>query len=303
MLLLARTQDGWWDELRSEADTSEELAAPDRTESAHADAVRDAAHDYAAALTALGEPCPPLDEDFRNGLSAEAHLPGALQTSVLAGLLGLTGRAEELLVGRELAYLRGSSDEYKLGLSAEVVASAAATALLCGAADEEAALAALGHINALEDPALRIRVAEWLRDLYPPAASEQAPYWSELLPDSPAEELIATVVTPRFLLGTLMETTEEQDRRALTVLARAAHTRPQVWERLTELLSLLPGVSPMAVDVALSGGYPAPLADALTSLAEKNPALPADLLDAVPAGVTVFGEFPVLLAESLVGAY
>ena len=125
----------------------------------------------------------------------------------------------------------------------------------------------------------------------------------ESLPDGPAEELVAALVTPRFLLGTLMETSREQDRRVLTVLARAADTRPQVRTRLTELLSLLPGVSPMAVEVALSGGYPAPLAEALTTLAEKNPALPADLLDTVPAGVTVFGEFPVLLAESLIGGY
>ncbi|MEU1013948.1 hypothetical protein [Streptomyces sp. NPDC005890] len=111
------------------------------------------------------------------------------------------------------------------------------------------------------------------------------------------------VATPRFLLGLLMETSEEQDRRVLTVLARAADTRPEVRERLTELLSLLPGLSPTAVAVALSGGYPKPLADALTSLAERNPALPADLLDAVPAGVTLFGEFPVLLTQSLVEAY
>ncbi|MFJ4525931.1 hypothetical protein ACIP4Y_34215 [Streptomyces sp. NPDC088810] len=34
-----------------------------------------------------------------------------------------------------------------------------------------------------------------------------------------------------------------------------------------------------------------------------SPALPADLLDAVPAGGTLFGEFPVLLAKGLVEAY
>jgi len=71
---------------------------------------------------------------------------------------------------------------------------------------------------------------------------------------------------------------------------------------LTELLSVLPGLSPAAVDAAIGGGYPAPLAEALTSLA-RNAALPAELLEAIPAGTTLLGEFPVLLAESLVEAY
>ena len=99
-----------------------------------------------------------------------------------------------------------------------------------------------------------------------------------------------------------METTQEQDRRALTVLARAAATRPGLRVCLTELLSVLPGLSPVAVDVALSGGYPAPLAEALTALA-RSAALPAELLEAIPASAAVLGEFPVLLAESLVEVY
>lgn len=103
-------------------------------------------------------------------------------------------------------------------------------------------------------------------------------------------------------MGMLMETAPEQDRRALTVLARAAATRPRLRACLTELLSVLPGLSPVAVDAALSCEYPAPLAEALTSLA-GNAALPAELLEAIPAGATVLGEFPVLLAQSLVEAY
>ena len=189
-----------------------------------------------------------------------------------------------------------------LELPAEAVQGAVATAILCGAADEDAALTVLGHIPALQDAGLRIRTARWLRDLYPPAVSRPAPYWDATLPDPLTEELIAAAVTPRFLLGMLMETTQEQDRRALTVLARAAATRPGLQVCLTELLSVLPGLSPVAVDVALSGGYPAPLAEALTSLA-RSAALPAELLEAIPAGTTVLGEFPVLLAESLVEAY
>ncbi|MFG3333683.1 Sir2 family NAD-dependent protein deacetylase [Streptomyces tendae] len=301
-LLLARTQDGWADTLPI-ATTSEELAAPDTTRAERADAVRQYARDYAAALTGLGQPCPPADEAFLDSLADGGGLPGDLQSAVLAGLVGLDGRTDDLLVGFELAHLRSRAREYGLELSADAVAGAAATAVLCGAADEEEALAALGHIQAFDDPDKRSRTARWLRAMYPPDTEELSPYWSASLPDGPAEELISAVATPRLLLNMLMETTGDQDRRVVTTLARAADRLPLVRQRLTELLSLLPGVSPTAVEVALTGGHPAPLAEALTALAEKHPALPADLLDAVPAGVTVFGEFPVLLAQSLVEAY
>ena len=215
---------------------------------------------------------------------------------------GAAGGPKDKLLLRELASWQRAADGHDLELPAEAVQGAVATAILCGAADENAALAVLGHIPALRDADTRIRVARWLRDLHPPAASGPSPYWDGTLPDALADELVAAVVTPRFLMGLLMETTQEQDRRALTVLARAAATRPGLRVCLTELLSVLPGLSPVAVDVALSGGYPEPLAEALTWLV-RNAALPAELLDAIPAGTTVLGEFPVLLAESLVEVY
>jgi hypothetical protein len=70
-----------------------------------------------------------------------------------------------------------------------VVASAAVTAILCGAMDEQAAVTVLGHVNVL------------------------------------------------------METTPDQDRHALSVLARAADTRDDMRSRLSELLTLLPGLT------------------------------------------------------------
>lgn len=307
VLLLARTRDGWWDESHDGIRTRQELTAPDDTDSARADAVHDAVRDYAAALTAPGLPCPPLGQDRSDRLVATAPdlpgTPGSLQSAVLAALLDTAHGSGEPLAVREMDHLRHSAAAYGLGLAPQVVEAAVATAALCGAADEDAALAALGHVQALEDPGLRLRTARWLRTEFPPEPASCPGYWNRSLPDALTEDLLAGLVTPRFLMSALMETTEAQDRRALTVLARAADTRPQVRAHLRELVSLLPGVSPMAIEVALGSGYAAPLAEALTALAEKHPALPADLLDAVPAGVTVFGEFPVLLAESLVDAY
>lgn len=94
--------------------------------------------------------------------------------------------------------MQGARDEHEpeAQLPAEAVQAAMATAILCGAADEQAALTALGHIPALRDADIRIRTARWLRGRYPPAASRQAPYWDGPLPDPLAEELIAAVVTP-----------------------------------------------------------------------------------------------------------
>jgi NAD-dependent deacetylase len=287
VLLLARTRGNW-----SEVDSSAESAPPD-VRSWRADAVRD----YAEALAAMGFP--------RVAAGPAGHvdppdLPGELQSSVLADLLGGSGHARDVLVRHELAHLRRAAWEHGLRVPPEAIDGAVVTAVLCGAVDEDAALAALGHLPALRDPAVRRHVARWLRDQYPPAA--RPAYWADSLPDVLAEDLVATVVTPGFLMGMLMETTAEQDRRALTVLARAADTRPALRVCLTELLSVLPGVSPAAVGAAVGGGHPGPLADALTALA-GNAALPEELLAAVPPGTTVLGEFPVLLAESLVEAY
>jgi NAD-dependent deacetylase len=287
VLLLARTGDpAEW----SEVDSS---AAPAGVSAERADVVRD----YAEALAANG--CP---SDAADGPGLADGLPGELQSSVLAHLLGGSGNARDVLVRHELAHLRRAAAEHGLRVPPEAVDGAVTTAVLCGAADEDAALGSLGHLPALRDPAVRRHAARWLRDQYPPAASGRPAYWDDSLPDQLAEDLVATVVTPAFLMGMLMETTAGQDRRALTVLARAAATRPALRVCLTELLSVLPGVSPAAVDVAVGGGYPGPLADALTALA-GNAALPAELLAAVPAGTTVLGEFPVLLAESLAEAY
>jgi NAD-dependent SIR2 family protein deacetylase len=301
LLLLARGRDGWWDELRSEVDTSEELGVPDETRPDRADAVRDAARDYAAALGALGWPGSQPDRTFLMRFSDGPHRPGMLQASVLAGLLGGPGHPVSMLVGHEIDHMWRRSAEFGLDLPAGEIADAMAVASLCGATDEAAALAALGGIPALRDIGVRTRAARWLHEQYP-SRPGQSGYWDQSLPDSLAEDLITAVVTPRLLLRTLTETTPEQDRRAFTVLARAADTRPALRLCLTELLSLLPGLSPAAVDAAVNGGYPAPLAAALTSLATNVP-LPAELLDAVPAGGTVLGEFPVVLAESLIETY
>lgn len=134
-----------------------------------------------------------------------------------------------------------------------------------------------------------------------PAPAPGGELAAELLAGELDSSRLATV-TPTFLLNLFTDTTPEEEVRALTALSRAAVDHPALRDCLRELLSVLPGLSPSAVMAAARGDHPEPLAAALTSLA-RSAALPADLLDAIPPGTTVLGEFPVLLAESLVEAY
>jgi NAD-dependent deacetylase len=139
VVLLARTHEGC-----SVAATSEELTPPGGPRVDQSHAVRSAATGYAAALTALGLPTTEPDRVFLLVLSGAPRLPGALQATVLAGLLGLAGPTAEVLVHQELTYLRQAAREQGLGLPAGAVADAAVTAILGGATDEKSALAGSG---------------------------------------------------------------------------------------------------------------------------------------------------------------
>ncbi len=134
-----------------------------------------------------------------------------------------------------------------------------------------------------------------------PAVERSADLAADLLRGSVDPSRLAEI-TPTFLLSLFEDTAPEEEVRALTVLSRAAADHPAVHDCLRELLSVLPGLSPAAVAAAVQGSHPEPLAAALTSLA-RNAALPADLLETIPSGTTVLGEFPILLAKSLVEAY
>lgn len=302
LLLLARTADGWWDGVRTPADTRAELHPPDR-------ASHEAfAADYTAALARL-RITSAEDSAWTGRGAGTGGNPAAQQASVLAALLSSDRRGRQrrqpgeadrdLLVRRELAHLRSSARHSGLVLDADTVRASVVTALLCGARDEAAAVRVLEHITALADDELRRRTARWLRDVYP---HDGPAYWSDALPGPVTTDLMLDCATPKFLLVMVSETDPEQEERVLAVLARASTTHPVLRGRLAEVLSVLPGLSPAAVRAALHRGYPGPLSDALTALARMVP-LPADLLEAVPPRTTSLGEFPVLLTASLVEAY
>jgi hypothetical protein len=126
-----------------------------------------------------------------------------------------------MLTGRELARLHQSSASYQLALCADAAGAAAVTVILCGAADEDAALAALSHLPELADVGIRIRAARWLRDgdlpgraavrpAGPPAGTTALGEFPVLLAESLVEAYQSRITTypqsaPRGLARMLIE--------------------------------------------------------------------------------------------------
>jgi tetratricopeptide (TPR) repeat protein len=210
--------------------------------------------------------------------------------TLLDGYYNGTVPPEAVILTHEERYWRRTAMEHGLNLTRDTLRCGVTAAALCGAANQAQAVAILSHVPGLHDRTedVRLRAAYWLRDLYQPLAdpprSEPGPerYWGSLQPDLLAEHLAASVVDarPDFLPRLLSDCTPEQGQQALTVLARAAGSRPGMAAPLTDLLAQLPDLAPAAVIGSARSGHPAPLITALTALVDSH-RLPASLLSAV----------------------
>jgi DNA-binding CsgD family transcriptional regulator len=117
---------------------------------------------------------------------------------------------------------------------------AVAAAILCGADDEEQAIALLRRIPKLPGGGQVVRLARLLRRLYPSRTS----YWGTLQPDLLREELVARVTAdpgipggPTGLLGAMLaDASAPQAARALTIVATAAPRHVHLREALVPLL-------------------------------------------------------------------
>jgi tetratricopeptide (TPR) repeat protein len=144
---------------------------------------------------------------------------------------------------------------------------AVAAATLCGADDETQAVALLRRIPNLSDTAQVVRLARLIRRLYP----SRTGYWGPLQPDLLGEELVAAVTADPVVPGgpagvpiaLLIEASEQQVARALTVLARAAPRHAHLREALAPLLQSNPELLLPAVTVASQARDPRPLTQAL----------------------------------------
>ena len=296
VLLIARSAGDWWDRLSTSTAQLEmalrgtivdELSPLEDTPAGRQQAFTEAAQDYARSLETMDD-CPhvtPADitvPDLRDSRFASAlRLQMTALAALLDGYYNGTEPPETVILTHEERYWGRTAMEHGLNLTRDTLRYGVTGAALCGAANQAQAMAILGHVPGLHDQTedVRLRAACWLRDLYqpradPPRSTGSGPeqYWGSLQPDLLAEHLAASVVdaVPDFLPRLLSDCTSEQGQQALTVLARAAGSRPGLTAPLTDLLAQLPGLAPAAVTAFTRSGHPAPLITALTALADGH---------------------------------
>ncbi|GLW25329.1 molecular chaperone Tir [Microbispora amethystogenes] len=196
----------------------------------------------------------------------------------------------EELLGHERRYWLQSARVMGLlgggqGLSPEMIGQIVAAGTLLGARDRSQAVQLVERIPRRPAGVDAGRVADWVRELYPPADDQE--WWGRLRPDRLAELHVTRYLTETpALLDVCMEGVDERQRRqALVTLARAAQELDAAGELLQRLLPKVAGeVGSVPASretlIALYEALPYPtvlLADAHMRLARRLlHSLPAD---------------------------
>ncbi|TMR06426.1 tetratricopeptide repeat protein [Actinomadura soli] len=209
---------------------------------------------------------------------------------------------EATLLRHEERYWGRTASSFRLDdLTSSVMERIVAAAVLCGALDEDEALATVARIPGTP-PDKRYNVAEWLRQLYPPARGF---YWGTIQPDRVAEFYIAAVAASNasFVPKVVGAASPGRRGQALTVLARAVVGEANAGRdaRAAEVLRRVEGLldeieNPPAVLEGLLTAMPRP-SEFLTGLAVR---LTTDLTAAYrEAAATYPDQYEPKLAETL----
>ena len=300
VLLLARSAGDWWDQLGVgepavwdlvQAAKAAELALPAMVadDLSDADVIVRAVTSFAQEL-GLPEKAVKIYDGNGTGHRRVLDLHAAALVAVLAEtstevvrvdirtVLGELLRHEQHLWyhSARAAGLSACPD----GMSPLMLRQVVAAGCLLGAATEQEARALPGRVPGLSPS---VRVARWLRDLYPPGPGE--PDWlGSLQPDRLAElhtvrELVAS---PELSQACLTGLDSRQARRAVTLLARASSDDPDAEALLSQTLP----------DVAdFIAGLDAPR-ETLTAIYNAVPNLTVIL---APAAVTLVRQIMALL--------
>ncbi len=295
LLLLARTAGEWWHELR--ADLREHVLTPTvmtLTElldgvSERLDAYNEAVADISRDLRLVPDwqdvDWPTLSGTLAAPDVSDSAFDSAL-TIQLKALVDLLSRREGVTLGadpedleslllehegrywRRTALVRGLIPP---AFQPTTLWRAIGLATLCGAADEETAIASLRRLSGFErkDPEELRGVAQWLSGLYP---SSEGDYWGSLQPDRIGEHLVGQVTRDRsglvaeFLKGANLR----QQQQALTVLSRAASHQGHVPSLLRTLIADQPSnLGPIAVQVAAHAAEPQAILSALADIVQS----------------------------------
>lgn len=325
ILLIARSDGEWWSRFREELDrdigpvlhdTAREALGPlDDEVSDRIAAFHEAVQDLAASLpngrNASRSIKTPLDIHHpRYGSVLTLHL-AALVTLLQSGETAIDApaevSAEEILLLHERRYWRSAALVYGVNVDVDIRDNAVTAATLCGARDRDEALALIAAIPGLSDQVndLHRRAVKWLRDLYP--ASEDQ-FWGTIEPDRITEYLVANTLRaePEYLRLLLVGASNEQVRRAFTILSRASGHQRSVVDHLTKILAELPNLAPIAAEIAVQSENPAAMVVALHAFANNEKLYLNDLIGlarAIPEQTQILADLAVDVWTNLTATY
>jgi tetratricopeptide (TPR) repeat protein len=303
VLLLARSGGEWWErlaagepavrELLVAAEAGDPLPVPVAEGLSNDEVIAAAVPGFAAALGVA----PPARVEVRAGtgsvrvLDLHAVALVAVLRSVSAGRVAVRVQVEDVLdelLGHEARFWQGSAARLGLtdgvaGLTAGDLRRVIAAGTLLGAASREEAVDLLGRVPGV---AGSMKMAEWLRGLYPPT-EEEGSWLGSLAPDRLAEHLVVQELgyEPELASRCLTGLDQRQALRAITVLGRAAADEEDAGGLLERLLPLVEQVvaglpADLGLLVAIKDAIPFPSA----SLAAADRAVTRRILDLIPAG-------------------
>ena len=304
VLLLARSAGDWWDRLSSAAPATREILADAYAGVSLSETVADDLSSRELVLAAvpvfaaaLGVPTP-ADIAIRiDSLPVRildlhaAALVAVLQSVNKASSSVKTSTVLDELLKHEERFWQGTAERAGLlqgtaGMTIVTLRQIVAVAALLGSTTQDQAVALLRRVPGA---VASVKVASWLRDLYPPKQAEQSgstTNWLGMLePSRLAERLVVMELanSPVLAERCLTALDESQALRALTLLGRASTDQPAASQLLLQVLPFLDAVVeglPADVDLLteISDAIPYPS----LALAEADVAVTRRILQALP---------------------
>jgi tetratricopeptide (TPR) repeat protein len=193
------------------------------------------------------------------------------------------------LLGHEERFWQGSAARLGLldgpaGLTPRMLRHIVAAGALLGASSQQEAVQLLGRVPGVTGS---LKVASWLRQLYPPAVGQNSEWLGTLAPGRLAERLVILELggSPELARRCLTGLDERQALRAVTVLGRAAADEEAAVRLLERLLPLVEQVvADLPTDLELLSAISAAIPYPSTALAAADLALTRRILELVPPG-------------------
>ncbi|WP_433245907.1 tetratricopeptide repeat protein [Streptosporangium sp. CA-135522] len=303
VLLLARSAGEWWRQLGAQSVRVRQMVAAAGQGLLLAEEVQERASDRQVVAEAVPHFAKALrvavprriEVELSEGPQRILDLHAAALVIVLRSMPQTASQVGPVTVSDVLEELLGHERRFWLqsaqargffsgpqGLSTTAIEQIVAAGTFLGARNRVQAAAVVGRVP---DGTASARVADWLRELYPPDMDDDQQWLGRLRPDRLAELHITRQLSncPELLTACLKDLDAQQRRRALVTLAQAAQELDDAGEMVQQLL---PDVAdevgtvsaPRETLVALYEVLPYPsliLADSHAMLAQR-------ILDSIP---------------------